>query len=83
MAQQTINVGASPNDGTGTPLRAAFQYCNSNFTELYAKASIFTGVVDPEGVVTAIPGSIYFNIAIAASPVQFVKGSGTGNTGWV
>ena len=46
-------------------------------------ATIFTGVVDPEGVVTAIPGSIYFNIAIAASPVQFIKGSGTGNTGWV
>jgi hypothetical protein len=46
-------------------------------------ATILTGVVDPEGIVTAIPGSIYFNIAIAASPVQFVKGSGTGNTGWV
>lgn len=45
--------------------------------------SIFTGVVDPEGVVTAVPGSIYFNIAIAASPVQFIKGSGTGNTGWI
>jgi hypothetical protein len=46
-------------------------------------ATIYTGVVDPEGVVTAQPGSIYFNIAIAASPVQFVKGSGTGSTGWV
>ena len=44
---------------------------------------ISTGVVDPEGVVTAVPGSIYFNIAIAASPVQFIKGSGTGNTGWI
>jgi hypothetical protein len=44
---------------------------------------ISTGIVDPEGIVTAVPGSIYFNIAIAASPVQFVKGSGSGNTGWV
>lgn len=35
MAQQTINIGASPNDGTGTPLRTAFQYTNSNFSELY------------------------------------------------
>lgn len=35
MSQQTINVGASPNDGTGTPLRTAFQYTNSNFSELY------------------------------------------------
>ena len=35
MAQQTINIGASPNDGTGTPLRTSFDYCNLNFTELY------------------------------------------------
>lgn len=35
MAQQTINVGTAPNDGTGTPLRTAFQYTNSNFSELY------------------------------------------------
>lgn len=48
-----------------------------------AVATIYTGVVDPEGIVTAVPGSIYFNIAIPSSPVQFVKGSGTGNTGWV
>lgn len=46
-------------------------------------ATIYTGVVDPEGVVTAQPGSIYFNIAIPGSPVQFIKGSGSGNTGWV
>jgi parallel beta-helix repeat protein len=36
MAQQTINVGASANDGTGTPLRTAFQFTNSNFSELYS-----------------------------------------------
>jgi hypothetical protein len=35
MAKQTINIGASPNDGTGTPLRTSFDYCNLNFTELY------------------------------------------------
>jgi hypothetical protein len=35
MSQQTINVGASANDGTGSPLRTAFQFTNSNFTELY------------------------------------------------
>ena len=64
-------------------MRTSFQYCNSNFTELYARASIYTGAVDPEGIVTAVAGSIYFNIAISASPVQFIKGSGTGSTGWV
>lgn len=35
MAQEIINVGAAPNDGTGTPIREAFTFCNNNFTELY------------------------------------------------
>ena len=35
MAKQTINIGASPNDGTGTPLRTSFDYTNQNFTEIY------------------------------------------------
>jgi len=35
MAKQTINIGTSANDGTGSTLRAAFDICNDNFTELY------------------------------------------------
>jgi len=35
MSKQTINIGASPNDGTGTPLRTSFDYTNQNFTEIY------------------------------------------------
>ena len=35
MAQQTINVGTSPNDGTGTPLRTAFQYTYSSLKLLF------------------------------------------------
>ncbi len=50
MAQQTINVGAAPNDGTGTPLRTAFQYTNSNFSELYTA----TG---PSGNNITVPGT--------------------------
>ena len=50
MAQQTINVGAAPNDGTGTPLRTAFQYTNSNFSELYT-------AVGPSGNNIVVPGS--------------------------
>ena len=40
MTQQTIQVGATPNDGQGTPLRNSFIICNSNFTELYARAQV-------------------------------------------
>jgi hypothetical protein len=35
MAKQTINIGTTPNDGTGDALRNAFDKTNSNFTELY------------------------------------------------
>lgn len=36
MSQQIVNVGATANDGTGDPLRTAFQKINSNFSEIYA-----------------------------------------------
>jgi len=35
MAKQTINIGASANDGSGDPLRNAFDKTNDNFNELY------------------------------------------------
>ena len=35
MAQLTINVGTTPNDGTGDALRDAFIKTNDNFTDLY------------------------------------------------
>jgi hypothetical protein len=35
MPQQSINIGAAPNDGTGDQQRVAFNKCNANFTELY------------------------------------------------
>jgi hypothetical protein len=37
MTQQVINVGASPNDGDGNPIRTAFIKCNDNFSELYSR----------------------------------------------
>ena len=35
MARQTINIGTNANDGTGDPLRTAFDKINDNFLELY------------------------------------------------
>ena len=37
MAQEIINVGTSPNDGTGDPIRTAYIKTNSNFNELYSR----------------------------------------------
>ena len=39
MTQQIINIGTSPNDKSGDPLRSAFIKINANFTELYATTS--------------------------------------------
>jgi hypothetical protein len=50
MSQQTINIGTAPNDGTGTPLRTSFDYCNLNFTELYT-------AVGPSGNNIVVPGT--------------------------
>lgn len=36
MAQQTIDIGTVANDGTGDPLRDAFDKVNDNFNEVYA-----------------------------------------------
>jgi hypothetical protein len=40
MAQNTINVGDSPNDRKGDSLRAAFTKINANFTELYTLTGV-------------------------------------------
>lgn len=46
MAQQTIDIGTVANDGTGDPIRDAFDKCNDNFTELY---SGLVGLLDFKG----------------------------------
>lgn len=50
MAQEVINVGSAPNDGTGDPLRTAYIKCNSNFGELYSRAQM------------SVPGSLVGSI---------------------
>ena len=35
MTKQTINIGTVANDGTGDPLRTAFDKTNDNFDEMY------------------------------------------------
>ena len=53
MAKQTINLGATANDGTGDPLRTAFDKANDNFTELYNQDSDFTDLIDSNSTVIA------------------------------
>ena len=66
MAQETINICTSPNDGTGDPLRNAFNKANLNFTELYSGA----GVGD-DSVTYAKLGTEFTTSAALATNVDF------------
>jgi hypothetical protein len=70
MAKQTINIGTAPNDGTGTPLRTSFDYCNLNFTELYT-------AVGPSGNNIVVPGTatITGDLTVATDRLKVVTGS--------
>lgn len=67
MAQQTINIGTAANDGTGDPLRDAFDKANDNFTELYAGQGA--------GVSTQSGTSYTAVLADAGGYIQFTNGS--------
>jgi hypothetical protein len=41
MARQTIDIGSTANDGTGDPLRTAFNKVNENFIEVYDGINVF------------------------------------------
>lgn len=69
MAQQIINIGTSPNDGTGDPLRTCFSKTNNNFNELYSRyqetvpvSSVGT-IGDTAGMYTADANYFYYCIA--------------------
>lgn len=55
MAQQVINIGSVANDGTGDPLRDAFDKVNDNFTELYNDDAGDVNSVTGSGGLTASP----------------------------
>jgi len=63
MAQQTINIGASANDGTGDTLRAAGAKINANFTELYDD---YISLAELKAVVAASSDFADFKTRVAA-----------------
>ena len=56
MAKQTINIGSTVNDGTGTTLRAGGDLINDNFNEIYTAlgdgSTLTSGFVSTTGTVT-------------------------------
>lgn len=59
MAQEIINIGALPNDGTGDPLRVAFTKVNNNFSSLFTEYT-------PSGP----DGAIQYNIVTLGSGAE-------------
>lgn len=58
--QEYINVGATANDGTGDPLRVAFEKINNNFTNLFQTS---TGTYSAYSVGDA-PGQVLLEVGI-------------------
>ena len=72
MAQQTINVGATANDGTGDGIRTAYIKCNDNFQELYNTTITPTSL--PNGtsnVSVADSANVTISIAGSSNVVNF------------
>lgn len=73
MAKQTINVGTTPNDRTGDPLRTSFQKINANFTELYnnMSASVDRSWEDTSGnIFNIVEWSDGAELTIEATPFE-------------
>ena len=70
MPIQLINIGALPNDGTGDPLRTAFQKINNNFTYLERTSTDITSAVTtsnaPEQVIFTYPADMFTQAIIQA-----------------
>jgi hypothetical protein len=74
MTQQIIDTGEVPNDGTGDPLRQAFDKINNNFANLFALApTASVELIDPnqfpEGDSNTTSSSFSGNITINANNI--------------
>jgi hypothetical protein len=66
MAKQIIGIGTTANDGTGDPLRNAFNKTNENFTELYGGAGVLA-----DSITYAKLGTEFTTSAALATNVDF------------
>jgi len=67
-------------------LAAYYQWSGTGWLEFSSASSVsalYSGIGSPEGVVTAATPSIYFDLTNPAAPIQYIKSSGSGNTGWI
>lgn len=62
-AQEYINIGATPNDGLGDPLRVAFGKINNNFSNLFFTtvntSYVYTNGLTPGQVIYEYPANVF------------------------
>ncbi len=73
MAQQLINIGSVANDGTGDPLRDAFDKVNDNFTELYSDDMGDVNSVTGSGGLTASPTTGAVVVSLNDDSITYAK----------
>ena len=73
MAKQVINIGTVANDGTGDPLRTAFDKVNDNFTELYNDDAGDVNSVTGSGGLTASPTTGAVVVSLNDDSITYAK----------
>ena len=71
MAQEIINTGETANDGSGEPLRQAFDAVNNNFTEIYSAGPVGSNIVITGNTITVT--GINNNLVLAANGIGNVQ----------
>ena len=80
MAKQTLNIGSSANDGTGTTLRAGGDIINDNFNEIYTTFGDGTNLSSP-AVPHKIGGTNFTNSILLGHSTTGTLSSADKNTG--
>lgn len=81
MTQQTIDVGTSPNNGTGDTFHAAFNKTNLNFTDLYTTSYASNAVTSLDGQMGNVTlATSDFMTAIGYVPLPITGGTITGSS---
>jgi hypothetical protein len=73
MAKQVINIGTTANDGTGDPLRTAFDKVNDNFTELYSDDAGDVGSIAATAPIEVDAATGDVTISLADDGVTYAK----------
>jgi len=73
MAKQVINIGTTANDGTGDPIRDAFDKVNDNFTELYTDDASDVGSITATAPIERDSATGAVTISLADAGISTAK----------